>query len=436
MHERQEQRTQLSASNHSTAHRADGQRSNDCGQLKPHEIFSRYLKNEEPTDENVMHTSDASRVQIKTKSIATQRFIKDIACNADFKDLTLPRKSVETVHANEKPYACAICVKTFQKAVHLALHVNKHFSLSQCECKLCFKTFSTHKTLRLHARTHNGDKDYQCNWCNRMFLTRFTLKNHSKIHVVTCKHCDRSFQSSVELVAHHVTSHFGCKKCDMAFSSPLRLKVHSQIHSNDKSYKCQTCHATFATSRDLKRHVECIGRLYECRQCGKKFNRSSLLKLHSGIHAGEEPYECKRCNMYFVSSSELERHKLTLIHLCVNEPLDCTAIIDEDTSETYFPSKQLAVMSARYDKKPWKCELCDNVYSSSGNLRRHVTMMHGPTYDRNLRKFECRLCDREFFGHAALKRHFGVLYEDNKDTYYMLNRHCMINSDEANKFGE
>ena len=48
---------------------------------------------------------------------------------------------------------------------------------------------------------------------------------------------------------------------------------------------------------------------YECKACKKRFNRSSVLKIHERIHTGEEPYECKTCGKRFKQISNLLRHE-------------------------------------------------------------------------------------------------------------------------------
>ncbi|NXM58875.1 ZN132 protein, partial [Illadopsis cleaveri] len=38
-------------------------------------------------------------------------------------------------------------------------------------------------------------------------------------------------------------------------------------------------------------------RPFRCSDCGKGFNRNSILITHWGIHTGERPYECPECGM-------------------------------------------------------------------------------------------------------------------------------------------
>lgn len=49
--------------------------------------------------------------------------------------------------------------------------------------------------------------------------------------------------------------------------------------------------------------------LYECKACGKVFNKNCLLVLQQWIHTGVEPYACQECGKAFREKVDFVRHR-------------------------------------------------------------------------------------------------------------------------------
>lgn len=72
------------------------------------------------------------------------------------------------------------------------------------QCKRCEKKFPTVSALRKHYRIHADERPFQCAFCRKTFKSKANLLNHSTVH--KCKYCWKSFRTNKKLLGH------GCPK--------------------------------------------------------------------------------------------------------------------------------------------------------------------------------------------------------------------------------
>ncbi|KAG4072807.1 hypothetical protein HA402_009630 [Bradysia odoriphaga] len=192
---------------------------------------------------------------------------------------------------------------------------------------------------------------------------------------------------------------------------------------------------------------------YECNLCFKTVATSYNLRRHMMIHSGERPYCCDICDKRFREFSDLKKHRKVHVH---NENFKCmicyseTPMPDDPTKcskcckkEVQYQAENIIIRDASIprlegNKRAYICSVCDRIFGSSHNLKRHHMIHTGekpykcdwvgcPKYFRELstlRKhrgthskaleyiayvkqplFECNVCNMKFMSQESLSEH-------------------------------
>ncbi|XP_049458541.1 gastrula zinc finger protein XlCGF57.1-like [Epinephelus fuscoguttatus] len=282
--------------------------------------------------------------------------------------------------ADEKPFSCSECGRTFGKSGYLKRHMRSHTGEKPFSCPMCKMSFGQSGCLKRHMRSHKGEKPFSCSVCEKRFLRRGDLKRHTITHTgekpFSCSVCSKGFIQKVHL-RQHMTRHtgeklFACSICDQRFTWLYQLRNHqcvgrqsSQVFQTEENRGAEPP-ANSLTQQRQQMGTEADGedcggpeparnsnpdlqpdtddktrdsselttkfplcdvglnngkKLFSCAECSKTFGHKTHLREHVRAHTGEKPFSCSVCNKWFSWRTQLQRHMR--VHTSEKQQLEC-----------------------------------------------------------------------------------------------------------------
>ena len=135
-----------------------------------------------------------------------------------------------------------------------------------------------------------------------------------------------------------------------------------------KQYVCDLCSNSYFFKAGLARHKRQHSDITK-HKCGRKFNRSDLLKCHMKSHNGAKLHTCTHCQKSFKLFQTLKTH--LLIHGGV-KPHKCNLC-----DATFFQAVNLKSHEKKHkdrqgEKAPYICQLCNRSFKLKSNLETHL----------------------------------------------------------------
>ena len=176
----------------------------------------------------------------------------------------------------------------------------------------------------------------------------------------------------------------------------------SNIHKEEKKFKCDQCSERYRHKRHLDLHVQTFHihvnekHRHVCHQCSDRYRLKGDLDEHIQM-MHPETYNCDQCDKTYSSKEGLRYHTRTKHRI-------------RKVTKHRIPGM-------------YKCDKCDKTYSSTGGLRNHKMTNH-----RRTKSYGCHLCTKTCKSQSALEYHLQSFHYAKEINQLFKCDHCSFTS--------
>ena len=291
-------------------------------------------------------------------------------------------------------------------------------------CDGCGKHLARRRSLKKHLFLNSYEGPYTCNSCGEIFVYKCALEVHRKdIHLQMSEYNKLEKNLNLEKNgANENESLFNCKECGRYFNRKKYLTYHLTKSFKDGPYNCENCAEVFKFACALRKHVKSFHskpRTFRkdripcnCEHCGKLLSCETSLKKHLDGYSKDGPFNCKVCKQVFKYTCAFRKY-MKIVH-----QKTCTGYECDACDKSFKNSGALRNhVKATSKQSSYKCALCVKSFKRKCGLLKHGIEIHP---GENL--FFCEVCKKScktFYRDSILEHHMKIHSGDNQFCCYI-----------------
>ncbi|KAF9419627.1 hypothetical protein HW555_003905 [Spodoptera exigua] len=284
-----------------------------------------------------------------------------LACGANFYTFGPLLHHTNKDHKGTSAILCDICGQHFKDATLLRLHVKSVHENAIYLCTECGEKFDSKSKLKTHQKnSHDMEKKYKCADCSEVFQSIYKRSQHMASEhknrpQIKCPHCPKTFVFRSMMMTHLRDSHLKfrnhvCGVCGWKAFNSNRLKNHMYKHSGEKNFKCEACDKAFTTKKIMRAH---FARMHK--------NPQPIMQ-YENPYAGQVTKETYR---------RTYRNHLRCVEMSVEERRK-----DQLTSILSIIIQNSTIMPFRWHSGKYMCFYCCSLFVESSKLKDHTNSIH------------------------------------------------------------
>ena len=168
-----------------------------------------------------------------------------------------------------------------------------------------------------------------------------------------------------------LNTQYPCNECGKEFATIITLQRHENIHTGRKDDICDVCNKAFRQNggglyAHKRYYCKNSVKLEACENCPKKFSTKGDLNRHKILHTGEKPFKCDICMQLFSRAGNLKSH-MNSTHF-FEKAFQCNVCDAKFTRSNHIKDH----MMTHTDERPFDCELCGNSFRRKRDLAYHI----------------------------------------------------------------